>query len=296
MVRCTLIALVASCQLTSGAVPQSDAGVDASIDAPLPPELPAFGPRTLIPELSADMSGDDDPTLSSNRELVIFNSNRDGNPDLYVSTRDDPGAAWEPPAPIAELNTAENESTVALSDDGLALLLASNRINGDQDVFLSTRPLLTAMWSPPTPIDELNSTAGDFASYLSEDRLTVILHSDRAAGDFDLYIATRDSETEPFSTPVPIAGVNAVGFDDNSGRLAAGGRVLTFHSNRGGNNDLYVATRATADDPFGEPVPIDDLNTAEREQDLWLSEDLCYAMFAAVDADGEESFYEATCQ
>ena len=290
------VSLLASCTLSSPPLEPVDGapGDAAEITdaAPEPPALPSFTAPVVIAELSATGAADDDVTLTADRRLVLLNSTRDGDEDIFFSSRADIDSPWPTPEPVVELNSLASESTTAISADGLAVLFASER-DGDSNLFLATRPDRDSPWSPPSPIDELNSGAGEFAGYVSVDRLTVIFHSDRE-GDFDLYIARRRSEVDPFDPPEPIAGVNSAG-EDASARLVAGDRVLTFHSDRDGDPDLYAATRATPGDAFGPVAPIAELNSPEIEQDLWLGDDLCSVVFAATDAAGESSIVESRC-
>src|SRR5262245_4343504 len=102
--------------LDAGAPDSSDPiGMDASL-----PDAPAFSePRPLAGIFTEDAS-DDDPSLSSDRLLIYFNSKRDGGlgrEDIWFATRDDSSDDWQPPQPLTALNTDARETGIALAAD-----------------------------------------------------------------------------------------------------------------------------------------------------------------------------------
>ena len=61
----------------------------------------------------------------------------------------------------------------------------------------------------------------------------------------------------------------------HSSSLSADLRTIVFSAAKklGANYDLYLATRASASDPFGEPKPIESCNTGKWESNVALSPD-----------------------
>jgi hypothetical protein len=55
---------------------------------------------------------------------------------------------------------------------------------------------------------------------------------------------------------------------------------------------MYVATRSTASEPFGTPVPVTELNTANDDDDPWLSAD-GHILLMTSDRSGNYEIYEA---
>jgi hypothetical protein len=92
-------------------------GVGGAIDA-----LPFANLREIaINDISAD---DDDPTVSANGLIMVFNSTRQGGAglgDLWLSVRTTITDEWGTPTAIAGLNTAADEGNPVLSPDGLTL-------------------------------------------------------------------------------------------------------------------------------------------------------------------------------
>ena len=96
---------------------------------------------------------------------------------------------------------------------------------------------------------------------LSQDGLTLLFGAARPNSlgqlDEDIYIATRETTSEPFGAPRNLGtAVNAVGFGDYSPELSRDGLTLYFSSSRPGGlglADLYVTTRESTDDPWEPP-------------------------------------------
>lgn len=81
-------------------------------------------------------------------------------------------------------------------------LYYSSNVGGDQDIYRSEMAP-DGSFGPGVPVDSLNAGASDDRQpNVSRDGLTVVFASDRdGAGFLDIYMATRDSTDEPWSTP-----------------------------------------------------------------------------------------------
>jgi hypothetical protein len=144
---------------------------------------------------------DADPWISADGLTMYMTSTRSGNNnyDLYTSTRTNTSATFGTPVPISELNTTTSvEDAPVLSADGLELFFASNRAAtsmGRNDVWHATRATTADMFGTPTLVAEVSGDASeDFPTWLSADRCTLLLSSDRTAGSnggYDIWIATR---------------------------------------------------------------------------------------------------------
>jgi hypothetical protein len=97
-------------------------------------------------------------------------------------------------------------------------------------------------------VPELNSTFADRAPYISRDGLEMYITSDRTDtyGGLDLWVSTRSTTTDLWSTPVNLGPVvNSVAADARA-VLSFDGRLLFFQSARPGtlgSYDLYVSER-----------------------------------------------------
>jgi hypothetical protein len=199
------------------------------------------------------------PSLSRDGHWLFFNSTRSGGfgqVDLWASyranTHDD--FSWETPVNLgAGVNSAFIDAGASFfeNDEGGAPLLffVSTRPGGPGgfDVY---RSAVTAngTLALATPVPELSSPASDQRPSIRFDGLEFFLSSNRVGslGDMDLWVSTRDSLSEPWSTPVNLGPSVNTAAADNYPYIDSDREHLYFGSNRPGgfgSFDLYVTTR-----------------------------------------------------
>jgi hypothetical protein len=129
------------------------------------------------------------------------------------------------------------------------LYFASNRAGGlgGLDIYLSEQ-LPDGSFGPAVLVTELSSPAGDSDPSIQSDGLVIFLHSDRpgTSGLNDLWVATRKSTDEPWSTPVNLGSTINTTFLDQNPYLSPNAKTLLFASDRpggSGSTDLYMITR-----------------------------------------------------
>lgn len=227
----------------------------ASVDDP-------WGPlQNLGPSINSD-ANETAPTFSPDGHHLYFHSFKTGGcggADLYVSRRqekrDDLG--WEPAENLGcVVNSTANDAGPTIFEDettGITtLIFTSTRPGGpgDFDIYQSTR-IGDGEFGPATLIPELSGPFRDTRTAISRDGLELILSSDvtgrlGGVGGQDLWVSTRATTTDPWSTPVNFGPVvNTTAFD-GAAALSFDGTTLYFFSNRPGGlggNDLYVTTR-----------------------------------------------------
>ena len=222
-----------------------------------------WGPAQNLGPTVNSSSNDVAPTFSSDRHRMYFHSFRPGGcglADIYVSrrrdTRDDFG--WGPPEDLGcVVNTPYVNAGPTIFEDettGITTLyftVQNNPPGSDQgfDIYASTQIGDEEAFGPPVLVQELSSPFRDTRTTIRRDGLEMILSSGRpgGVGNEDLWVSTRASTLDPWSTPVNLgAVVNTTAFDGGPA-LSFDGTTLYFHSNRPGGvggNDLYVTTRA----------------------------------------------------
>lgn len=90
------------------------------------------------------------------------------------------------------------------------------------------------------------------------------------------------SHADPFTAAEPLQGVNT-GDGEHNAWLSPDERFIAFSRlPDGGDADLYMASRDSADGAFEAEDPIDELNTGEREYRPWLTDDLKTIYFDRV--------------
>src|SRR2546426_544597 len=227
----------------------------ASLDDPWGP------PQNLGPTVNSS-SNDVAPAFSPDGHRMYFHSFRPGGcglADIYVSrrrdTRDDFG--WGPPEDLScVVNTPYVNAGPTIFEDEttgtttLYFTVQNNPPGSDQgfDIYASTRTGDEGAFGPPVLVPELSSPFRDTRTAIRRDGLEIFLSSGRpgGVGNEDLWVSTRASTLDPWSTPVNLgAVVNTTAFDGGPA-LSFDGTTLYFHSNRPGGfggNDLYVTTR-----------------------------------------------------
>jgi len=160
------------------------------------------------------------------------------------------------------INSKAGNFSPALSSDGLTMVFVSYRGGGQGklDLWMSTRESPSDAFGEPVNLGPMvNTTWEEAGPALSADGLTVYFYSDRPGGEGggDLWMSTRASLSDLFGEPVNLGpNVNSSTWEYNPG-LSADGLTLIFQSRRPGGqgeDDLWMSTRASAGEPFGEPV------------------------------------------
>lgn len=208
-------------------------------------DAPWSDPVNLGPSVNSSVE-DYYPTVSYDNLSLYFYSTRqggEGGSDLWFSTRTNPSDPWgaaENLGPI--INSSADEAAPCLSADELSFLFRSTRSGGfgSADIWLSTRPMMDDPWGAPVNLGStINGSAWDCGVHLSADGLSLFFHSNRPGGlgDFDLYLSTRKTREDEWSTPVNLGETINTPNNDFCPSLSENNRRLYF-----------------CDDTFGGPV------------------------------------------
>ncbi len=192
-------------------------------------------------------------SLSGDEKLLVFSGNHNttqGTLQLFVSRRNavtDPfgSPAMPDQALVASVNTAsDNYYDPFLSPDGLHLYVAPVLAGKPQQIMLATR-MAGQNFGPAAALPVINSSTGggDADPALSPDERIIVFSSQRAAGTglggTNLWYATRQSATDPFSAPQLIPGVNSSAMDGDP-MLSADGCELYFASTRASDGKYHL--------------------------------------------------------
>jgi hypothetical protein len=112
--------------------------------------------------------------------------------------------------------------------------------------------------------------------------------------DRELFETTRSTEQTAWNPPVAIAELNTP-YQDLSPFLA-GELELYFTSDRPGGNGqrgIYRANRPDVGSPFATPTLVDELDSADNDDDVWLSPDGRRIVFSS-DRSGNVEIYQAS--
>ncbi len=144
------------------------------------------------------------------------------------------------------VNSATGEIAAYLSPNGLELYF----FRGDTPM-VARRATPESEWGTPSPSSAV--------TFITSDGLTCYmdLAQSGGSGQGDLGMATRITTSDSWGTPVNLGGVVNSASDDFGANVSPDGLELYFTSNRPGGYggyDLWVAKRATVNDPWGTPV------------------------------------------
>jgi len=203
------------------------------------------------------------PAFSRDGHWMFFN--RLGGPgsfggfDVWASYREHvhDDFAWGTAVNLGpEINTAfldAGPGYFANDDLGVPLLyFGSTRPGGlgGYDIYVSAQ-LPDGSWGTPASVAELNSPAGDQRPSIRSDGLELFFHSNRPGsfGQLDVWVSTRDSTSDPWTTPVNLGAVVNSPVLDQQAYISSDRQALFFGSDRPGGMgdlDLYMTTRARA--------------------------------------------------
>jgi hypothetical protein len=268
---------------------------DASVDgSPLAP----FGPPIKIEAVSSEYE-EDDPSLTGDRLELYFSSDRGspGDHDIWVSVRVSVDQPWRTPTLVVELSTSFNEGPPEVSDDGLTMMLSSNR-NGAgtrDDIYISTRASRDVAWGVPVEVTDLSTATLDInASVYGGGSSVVITHDSTGADERDLYESKRPTPISSWDIPMPLAGFAMMAIRESNGMVIPNGLVMVFDTDRppSTGTDIWIARRPSPSDSFLELARITEVASSSSDGDPWLSEDELVLVFASS-RDGNSDIYEA---
>ena len=196
------------------------------------------------------------------------------------------------------VNSSGGEFTTCISSDGLSFYFAcgaSARAGfGRSDIWISTRQTSErnpeGYWGEPINLGPtINSEHREMDPRISADGLELLFSSDRpnGYGAMDIYLATRESIDDDWGSPMNLGGLINTPADECSPCMSANGLELYFSGwrpdfERPGSNwsDIWVSTRSTKDDPWGESVNLGpEVNSSTQDARPSLSPDgllLCF--------------------
>jgi Tol biopolymer transport system component len=215
------------------------------------------------------------PSFSADYLEMFFVSNRPGGLgdwDIWVTTRETLDDDWGTPFNLgAPVNSSFVDTTAAISPNGLELYFSSTRPGGIgyEDIWVTRRESKDNPWGPPVNLGQpANSSTLDYGAFISADGLELYFNSMRpggvGSGNHDLYVMRRATISDDWGAPVNLGSVVNGPSHDISPSLSPDGRYLFFsdhpspyyilHPGGFGLADIWVATRATREDDWGEVV------------------------------------------
>jgi OmpA-OmpF porin, OOP family len=201
-----------------------------------------FGPAQNLGPSVNSRGFDGSPTVSADEKTLFLTSGRNGQQDLFVSTRPDRESPWGDPLNLGNLvnDSIGDDFSLRLSKDGKALYFASNRSGGygAGDLYVATRESTEHAWSCAINLGPVLNTAA-FEAFPTPGPDGNTLYFNRSttfdSQDSDIFVTTRTKAQAPWELPqrlpMPINGPGA----EFSPSISADGLSLYFASDRSGN-------------------------------------------------------------
>jgi beta-lactamase regulating signal transducer with metallopeptidase domain len=177
----------------------------------------------------------------------------------------------------APFNTEVLDGTSCISADGLEVIFESQRPGGSggSDLWVTRRTSTEDEWGPAVNLGpKVNSSVHDWGPSISADGLELYFHSRREGGlagsiPYDIWMTTRPARDGEWREPVNLGPPVNTPDADAFPCISADGLSLYFTSNRPGGlgeNDIWVSTRATKEDNWGEPLNLGPVVNSSRDE------------------------------
>jgi hypothetical protein len=154
------------------------------------------------------------------------------------------------------INNAGDVQECDFSHDGLELYFSESRSGGygSRDIWVTRRETLDSPWQEPVNLGpNVNSSGSEVEPSISGDGLELYFG---CWDDYNIYVCTRSSKDAPWSSRIQV-GPPVPSNEPWRPDISADGLSLYFASMREGGyggDDIWVTTRATKHDPWGELV------------------------------------------
>jgi len=174
---------------------------------------------------------------------------------------DAPLGAWSAPQLLVELNSPMSDTDPSITADGLDIIFASSRTGGVAllDLYRASRSSRSEPFGAPVLIMELSTLGNDNAAEISGDGLTIYLRKNSGLSP-DVFVAHRQSRTDPFDIPVIEPDLSSPEAETNPAISRDG---LTFSTTRelGLARELYLYERADLAKPWGPARQLTELSS-----------------------------------
>jgi hypothetical protein len=144
----------------------------------------------------------------------------------------------------------------------------------NEQIVLSTRANTSSSFSVGNPLPSPVNTSTEGTPFVSSNGLSLYFFSTRSGGkgNRDLYVATRSSTAQAFSSVSNLTTVNSSALD-HLPWVSPDELVLYYSSLRSGSVgfDVWTASRASKAAAFSTPVKVASLNSSQDDSGLTLS-------------------------
>ena len=220
-----------------------------------------FGPGQSLGPLVNSPVFDGSPTVSADETELIFTSGRNGQQELFVSTRPSKQDAWSEPVNLGPLvnDSISDDFSPRLSNDGKALYFGSFDRGGGfgaGDMYVATRASKQHAWGRATNLGPRLNTE-EFEAFPTPTADGNMLYFNRSttfdSQDSDIYVTSRTGPDDEWSEPERApSGINTERAEF-SPSLTSDGNTMYFASERSGHIEIWVSTRGQMAEAWDTP-------------------------------------------
>lgn len=246
----------------------------------------------------ATNDAEEDPWLTADERRIVFvrvASNGDG--DIYTSTRDSTAEEFPAPRILSSLSGGDDEGKATFLPD-LSRVFITTDTGTDPNIWMGTATGGIEdgwTWENQSIVATISDVAeAELDPWISADGLALYWsNSFTTPQPTRIEMATRPDPQSAFGEPSVVMASASHDFDPG---LSPDQLVMVFGTSRPatptGPSDLWFATRAAKEDPFGTPQRVPGLSATSNESDPWLSADGCRVYFSS-DRDGSTDLFVA---
>ena len=180
------------------------------------------------------------------------------------------------------INSSAGDLIDCFSADGLEMYFDSQRRCGRKnwEIWVSRRSTIDDEWGTPTLLEApVNVGQYDCCANISPNGLELYFMSKRTGGygQSDIWVAKRPTTNDPWNQAVNLGPLINTSAWDGTPCLSNDGLELYFDSDRSGSygsSDIWVVTRSSLEDPWGEPMNLGPtVNSSALECAACISDD-----------------------
>lgn len=251
-----------------------------------------LSPPKRVAELASTLP-QQNPSLSFDGRTLYFE--RDSTTaDQFVATRPARDAPWGPAVPLTPMSNIGQGSRMTTSADAMLAIIDAKR-SGRADLYTATRATADGAFGQLSSalVGALNTGIQELDPELTADGLG-LYYAPFDGTNQRIVVARRPSPDASFGLPTELSELQlSTAVADPT--LSPDETVIAFSNGATRqDNDLYYATRASRDQPFGPASPLAALNVpGVSDNDIELSTDGCELYFTS-DRGGRHEIYVAT--
>ena len=248
-----------------------------------------FGtPKNLGPTINSSHQETSACTSADGLSIVFWRAATFDEPgEFWLSTRSSSSVPWDAPinyGPWPESLNLPIENVLSwFTADGLETPSGEKRTGGygNLDLWMYQREAADDDWGQPVNLGPVvNSTHDDSWPSISRDGLELYFMSYNRLGGYgnwDLWVTRRANRDAPWTEPENLGPMVNSGVLDKRPCLSPDGLILFFDSKRSGgygSSDLYMTSRPSRSDPWGEAVNLGPVvNSSSYEEVAYISAD-----------------------